>query len=311
MIATIREQSDWTCQAVHKMAQSPGIRASWSTMAAWFGFLRRKSVGAVLVDLAVILLLFLPYFIFLAIPPVERMVWRDDRSIMYPHKKHETIPTWTVPIFAFVIPVIVMTAWLGYKRFANRKMVAVYAGLCLSLLITVQVTTLVKPLAGRPRPDFLARCDPDPEILDRVVCRGLPKLVKEGRKSFPSGHTSASFSGLGYTGFFLAGQLKVFDGKGRVYRMVVSLLPFLIATYVGITRVIDYRHHWQDVIAGAILGTSASYLSYRIHFPPIMEKEADLLLDDNEEDRNSKDGSIQSPNNAAGTSSCLAGPEAV
>jgi len=88
------------------------------------------------------------------------------------------------------------------------------------------VTDGLKNLIGRPRPDLLARCDVDPRrinesligpagLLDWTVCinRDFPKGsvggldesdVKDGFRSFPSGHSSTSFAGLTYLAFFLA-----------------------------------------------------------------------------------------------------------
>lgn len=242
-------------------------------------FPRHPVLRSYLIDLLVILSLFLLYFPLQALPPFERIIWRDDRSIMFPMTENELIPTWALPIFAFIIPMIIVTAWLGVNKFRERRLLVVYLGLLLSLLITVQVTALLKPLVGRPRPDFLDRCNPDPSNLVKVVCRGLRKVVREGRKSFPSGHTSSSFAGLGYAGFFLAGQLGVFDGEGHAHRLIISLAPFLLAGFVGITRITDYRHHWQDVIAGGILGIASAYFSYRLYFPSIMQPVADVPLD--------------------------------
>ena len=250
-------------------------------MGAWCGTKGSRGImGGIMVDLIVIAVLALPYILFVSIPPFERIVWRDDRSLMYPFTEHEIIPTWAVPFFAFLLPMVLLSGWLGLQRFRNRRLLVAYVGLALSLLISTQITSLIKPLAGRPRPDFLARCNPDPENIKELVCRGNPKLIADGRRSFPSGHTSASFAGLAYAGFFLAGQMAAFDGKGRVYRLLVSLVPFLVASYVGITRIMDYRHHWQDVLAGALLGTGAAYLSYRLYFPSVSDRESYLLLEE-------------------------------
>lgn len=251
-------------------------------------------MAKIIIDLVIIGILALPYFAFERIPPVERLVWRDDRSIMYPFSLGETIPTWALPFFAFVIPMGILVAVLAVQRFRNRRLLVVFVGLALSLMVTVQVTTLVKVIVGRPRPDFLARCDPDPLIRDKLVCQGALKRVREGRKSFPSGHTSSSFAGLGYAGFFLAGQLAVYDGRGEAYRLIVVLLPFLLATWVGLTRIVDYRHHWQDVLGGALLGSTIAYLAYRVHFPSIMGPKPYALLEDlSEEEAQKREG--QSP----------------
>ena len=60
-------------------------------------------------------------------------------------------------------------------------------------------------LPRRPRPDFLARCFPHGVPAEVPLEDGFPACeepgapgVKDGYKSFPSGHASLAFAGLGF-----------------------------------------------------------------------------------------------------------------
>jgi membrane-associated phospholipid phosphatase len=41
------------------------------------------------------------------------------------------------------------------------------------------------------------------------------------------------------------------------------MLPMLFASILALSKVVDYWHHWYDVLAGAIIGTVFGVLSYR------------------------------------------------
>jgi diacylglycerol diphosphate phosphatase/phosphatidate phosphatase len=65
---------------------------------------------------------------------------------------------------------------------------------------------------------------------------------------------AGSFAGLGFLSLYLSGKIKVFDRRGHVAKLCIVFLPLLAASLVGISRVDDYWHHWQDVFAGGLLG---------------------------------------------------------
>lgn len=53
---------------------------------------------------------------------------------------------------------------------------------------------------SRPRPDYFWRCYPNGVIPASTECDGNPDEIIEGRKSFPSGHSSCKLSFIGRKG---------------------------------------------------------------------------------------------------------------
>lgn len=69
-----------------------------------------------------------------------------------------------------------------------------------------------------------------------------------------------SFAGLGFLAWYMSGKIKVFDRNGHVAKLCIVFAPLLLAALVGVSRVDDYWHHWQDVFAGGLLGISYTIL---------------------------------------------------
>lgn len=204
------------------------------------------------------------------IEPFHRFVG-DLTDISYPMKDN-TIPTWSVPLYAVLLPIIIFVAFY-FKRKDVYDLHHAILGILYAVLITGVFTDAIKNGVGRPRPDFRWRCfkDGKPVIdntIGNVVCNGLKSDIKEGHKSFPSGHASWSFAGLGFLSWYLAGKIRAFDRRGHVAKLCIVFAPLLAACLVAVSRVDDYRHHWQDVFAGGILGLVVSSFCYLQFFPP-------------------------------------------
>ncbi|CAN0913686.1 Putative lipid phosphate phosphatase 3, chloroplastic [Linum grandiflorum] len=174
-------------------------------------------------------------------------------------------------MYAILIPIVIFIV-VYFRRRDIYDLHHAILGLLFSVLVTAVITDSIKNAVGRPRPDFFWRCFPDGndayDQLGNVVCHGIKSVIKEGHKSFPSGHTSWSFAGLGFLSLYLSGKLKAFDCKGHIAKLCIIVLPLLVACLVGISRVDDYWHHWQDVFAGGVLGLVVSTFCYLQFFPP-------------------------------------------
>ncbi|XP_072026979.1 phospholipid phosphatase 4-like [Amphiura filiformis] len=204
------------------------------------------------------------------IQPEEQWLYRN------PVARPDTIPTVTLFTIVVTVPLAVILIFTIIRRDKLDCQQALLA-LTLTLVLNGVVTNTIKLLVGRPRPDFLFRCFPDGKITNDMKCTGNSREIIEGRKSFPSGHSSWSFSSLGFTSMYLASKLHCFEsqGRGKSWRLCLSGAPLLAAIMIAITRTSDYRHHWQDIVVGSILGFCIMLICYKQYYPPLTSPACD------------------------------------
>lgn len=215
-----------------------------------------------------------------AIPP--RQVYVMEKSlylVSYPHGPN-TVPSWSVGVISIIFPI---TCFVVYKYMRQRPALELHhliLGLMTAVTVTAAITNCIKVPVGRLRPDFAARCWGPSGLVQwkhkddqggYPLCTGAAAEVKEGRKSFPSGHSSWSAAGLGYLSLWCWSILKAFDGSGHAWRLVAGGLPALGAVAVGVSRVTDYWHHWTDVVAGLVLGFTLAYVAFKQQYNRICQ----------------------------------------
>lgn len=100
-------------------------------------------------------------------------------------------------------------------------------------------------------------------------------FLRDGWRSFPSGHSSFAFSGLAYLSLFLAGQLRACHGNASMASYTVIIIPTMGAFVIAVSRLEDYRHSILDVVVGALIGSLVAYVVYRNYYPGLQSKNCD------------------------------------
>lgn len=180
-----------------------------------------------------------------------------------------------VLVLSFILPPILFLIY----RLSNLPTFVI--GLIQTNVLTLCSTNALKLLIGRPRPFFATACISYVEE-GSFQCMGDMKLVNDARKSFPSGHSSLSFSAMVFLSLFIARKYLSLSYGGGMRLGVVCLicLPIIIAALVSSSRLIDFHHHYSDVIAGSLLGCFFAYISFTVHVGSLLgDKDSDIFMD--------------------------------
>lgn len=137
----------------------------------------------------------------------------------------------------FVIPGVVAGS-IVLLVFKKRGLAFILA-MCVAVVVSdLTLHRLVKPLVGRPRPCHVL------EILKHVAnC--------SNSFSFPSNHAANAFT--------------VAAIAGLCFRHVAVIVPlFIVAAIVALSRVYLGQHYPTDIVMGALWGSVAGYLGYKL-----------------------------------------------
>ena len=153
-------------------------------------------------------------------------------------------------------------------------------GLAQALLLTDAITTNVKIMVMRPRPNFFAYCNYkgygsamtsgnytsyDAQTTANIIgtissCLASTGSVDDSVLSFPSGHSSMSWAGMTFISLLL--KLTISQRKRFVFASidgVVFIAPLYLSAWVAITRIVDYYHHCDDCMMGATIGVITTF----------------------------------------------------
>ncbi|KAI9674905.1 MAG: hypothetical protein M1829_003645 [Trizodia sp. TS-e1964] len=268
--------------------------------------LPKRVIISYIFDYLIIIVLIVAFTALDAVEPFHQHFSLQNYTLQYPYAIKERVP---VPLAAFLsvaCPAIVITIYTlfidglfshstplrqssgarrvmsGKYRFKDRlwELNCGILGLLLSVGAAITITGALKNATGKPRPDLIDRCRPLDGSLDMpvfglsnsTICTQTDNaILKDGFRSFPSGHSSTAFAGLFYLSLYLTAKLHVLDNRGEVWKTFIVLIPSIGAALIADSRIMDARHHPFDVLFGSLLGIVVAWCSYRQYFPPVSE----------------------------------------
>lgn len=145
------------------------------------------------------------------------------------------------------------TAYLSHRYLLNMALKYI-------LMVTAKFFT------GSHRPHFFETCKPDTMLnctlgtfVDDYECTNTEARkiqVIDASMSFFSGHASTCVFSCLFIVWYLQKRLK-FQSPFILPFAQITLI--CLSYYGSISRVFDHRHHWWDVLAGAIVGILTTY----------------------------------------------------
>eukprot|EP00759_Apiculatamorpha_spiralis_P020313 PhF_6_TR25732/c0_g1_i1/m.36267/K18693/DPP1, DPPL, PLPP4_5; diacylglycerol diphosphate phosphatase / phosphatidate phosphatase len=170
----------------------------------------------------------------------------------------------------FFSPILTFIAVQWYCGLNWHELHNALLGYAQSNAITLIITRPLKLFVGRLRPDWLDRLRSagftTTQMSDwQAMCAVRLDIVMEGRKSFPSGHSSASMCEMIFLCLYLIYKFKV-RKNSSYFGLVMSLIPLYIALFVCASRLHNFWHHGSDVLAGAFMGIGVAVLTFKLNF---------------------------------------------
>eukprot|EP00551_Chaetoceros_affinis_P004916 CAMPEP_0203668686 /NCGR_PEP_ID=MMETSP0090-20130426/5251_1 /ASSEMBLY_ACC=CAM_ASM_001088 /TAXON_ID=426623 /ORGANISM="Chaetoceros affinis, Strain CCMP159" /LENGTH=350 /DNA_ID=CAMNT_0050533187 /DNA_START=213 /DNA_END=1265 /DNA_ORIENTATION=- len=206
-----------------------------------------------------------------------------DFALNNPLVEDVTFPSGLLIHTCITIPLILLilvTAVIAPAPQLKPKYHDVHSAVCV-LLMTIGMseflTQVLKYYVGRLRPNFYALCGFD---ISTLSCLNSIEMETEGRSSFPSGHSSLSFSAMGVLAYFFLGRVGIAAACNSGNQMekntlrkklhaYFALSPLLYSTFCASSRLVDNWHHPGDVVAGTCLGLFCSTVGYHLFYSPV------------------------------------------
>ncbi|XP_044264132.1 putative phosphatidate phosphatase isoform X2 [Tribolium madens] len=171
-----------------------------------------------------------------------------------------------------LIPLIEVLRENSFKKINLGAVKTLYKNYFVGSVFVILITELLKRIVNEARPHFLHTCKPDTNefcqpgtLISDYICTNLQlssSSVKDLMRSFPSGHTSLSTFGGFYCAYIAHTRLSKI--RGSLTRLFLIAVCVSWSVGCSLSRIVDKKHHWWDVLAGAILGTCSVFYTLRL-----------------------------------------------
>ncbi|KAJ8110591.1 hypothetical protein OPT61_g6606 [Boeremia exigua] len=204
-----------------------------------------------------------------------------DGEIVYPQfaypLRNEIIPIWAAALMAFFIPFAVfLICQIRVRSFWDVNNATIgfrphFLAVCkpvipANLAYDTDTFESAGPTGTNVANGFRAI------MFDRSICTGDKKEINDALESMPSGHTTAAFAGFVFLYLYLNAKLKVFANyHPAMWKLAAIYAPLLGACLIGGALTIDEFHNWYDVAAGAVIGSTMAFSSYRMVYASVWD----------------------------------------
>lgn len=144
-------------------------------------------------------------------------------------------------------------------------------GLLFCVSLSNVSVSILKNYVSRPRPDTISRCGYPEQHYPNCT----KSKLQDQFKSWPSGHTATIVSSLIYMAMFFSSCRM----KHSRYLLIVSVAYLLASFKLAATRIVHHRHHFDDVMAGSLIGVVFAVLTWNGIYPNAMKIEGSLAAE--------------------------------